>query len=61
MLQFVFNIYDLAGDGSVSRAELTTMLNHVPRAALSMTTGEEDEKVEHEGQGGDEEVEERAA
>ena len=47
----MFNIYDLAGDGSVSRAELTTMLNHVPRAALSMTTGEEDEKGEEVVQG----------
>ena len=48
----MFNIYDLAGDGSVSRAELTTMLNHVPRAALSMATGEEAAQGEDIGGGG---------
>ena len=44
-VQFVFNIYDLAGDGSVSRAELTTMLNHVPRAALVMSDDQQSQSL----------------
>jgi Ca2+-binding EF-hand superfamily protein len=41
-IKLIFQMYDLAGDGSISRPELTTMLNQVPRNLLHI---DEDEGV----------------
>ncbi len=33
-IRFVFGLYDLTGDGAVSKSELQALLNHVPRSLL---------------------------
>eukprot|EP01138_Halocafeteria_seosinensis_P010784 gb/GECG01011014.1/.p1 GENE.gb/GECG01011014.1/~~gb/GECG01011014.1/.p1 ORF type:complete len:1451 (+),score=219.92 gb/GECG01011014.1/:1-4353(+) len=33
-MEFLFNMYDLNGDGYVSKADLRTMLNHLPREVV---------------------------
>ncbi|KAA0172635.1 hypothetical protein FNF27_05859 [Cafeteria roenbergensis] len=37
-MRFIFEVHDLSGDGSVSRAELRTLLHHLPRPVLRSVT-----------------------